>query len=184
MAMQGELRFLLSAIRMEDADASALDRLKTRIGMSIEMTEAERAEQLVFHCGAEARRAIASDRRIVRTLAEPDFYRFQCVGTPCGCVLASIADGSVDGYVDRVQDGNAKLRLIAAMLRLRESGVDAVDFAEGLKAEGARVGDPAREIGVDVKDNMLRMRMYANAVDPEWRIPLPTYFQSVIAPSP
>lgn len=178
MAMQGELQFMQSAVRMADTNASRLERLTMFFGLSTDMTEAERAEQLVFHCGAEARRAIAADVRIERKVPEPGFLRFECVGNPMGCVLANIAHGNVDGYTDRIQDANAKLRLIAELLRMRADGVQPAEVAARLRAVQDRVGSRLRALSLGEDGRTLRMRNYETWRGEFTEIPLPPYLQS------
>ncbi|GAA4799573.1 hypothetical protein [Lysobacter hankyongensis] len=178
MAMQGELKFMQSAVRMADANVSTSERLTMLFGLSADMTEAERAEQLAFHCSAEAQRAIAADTRIERNVPEPGFLRFECVGNPVGCMLANIAHGSLDGYGDRIQDGNAKLRLIAELLRMRADGTPPEQVAVRLRTVQDRVGSRLRALSLGEDGRTLRMRNYETSRGEFTEIPLPPYLQS------
>jgi hypothetical protein len=179
-AMQGELFFLASATRQlesgESEDMSALERALMPVLFSAEMTEAERAEHLVFYCGKEAERAMATDRRIVRAEAEPDLFRFECVGNPVGCVLSGIANSGFDNYNGRIQDANARLRLIAVLIRLRADTRDQGRFDVRLRSASAEIGAPEREVGMSLDRRTLRIRNYDTARGQYWEIPLPAYF--------
>ncbi|MEQ1513447.1 MAG: hypothetical protein ABL934_12320 [Lysobacteraceae bacterium] len=181
-AMQGELFFLVSATRqLESAgseDMSSLERALMPVLFSAGMTEAERAEHLAFYCGEEAQRAMRTDRRIVRPEAEPDLLRFECVGNPVGCLLSSIANPGFDNYNGRIQDANARLRLIAGLIRLRADTRDQRPFDVRLRSAAGNVDGSGRDAGIGPDGHSLRVRNYDSWRSEYWEIPLPAYFHA------
>lgn len=187
LAMQGELLFLTSATRSlefgEMKDMPALERVFMPVLFSAEMTDAERAEHLAFYCSEEADRAMRADRAIVRAEVEPDLFRFECVGNPFGCVLSGVANPNFDGYNGRIQDCNARLRLIALLVRLRSETRDDRPFEARLRSYAGSVGAPEREVSIGPDGRSLRVRNYDARRDEYWEIPLPAYFHPPAAAS-
>ena len=184
-AMQGELFFLASATRQIESggreDMSASERALLPVLFSAEMTEAERAEHLAFYCSEEAKHAMSADRRIVRPEAEPDLFRFECIGNPVGCVLSSIANPDFDNYSGRIQDANARLRLIAVLTRLRADTLDRRPFAARLDSAADSVGSAEREAVLSSDGRSVRLRNYDAWRGEYWEIPLPAYFHTPAA---
>ena len=185
LAMQGEFRFLVSATRqIETGDsgyASKFARLPLPLFYSADMTEAQRAETLAFYCGESAAHAMRADRPMPPAPVDDRFLRFQCVGNPTGCMLSSIANPTYDPYPGRVQDANAKLRLIALLLRLRADTSDTRPIDVRLRASAADVGAPERGIGIGPDGRTLRLKTFGKSSGDYWDIPLPAYFRNAAA---
>ena len=184
-AMQGELFFLSSATRQLESggreDLSAFERALMPVLFSPGMTEAERAEHLVYYCGDDAIRAMRMDHRVVRPAAKTDLFRFECAGNPIGCVVSSIANPAFDNYSGRILDANARLRLIAVLVRLRADMRDRRAFAARLDSVANSVGSPEREVAVSSDGRSLRLRNYDAWRGEYWEIPLPAYFHAPAA---
>lgn len=180
LAMQGEFRFLvLSTRQIEIGDsgyASKLARVPLPLFYSADMTEAQRAETLAFYCGENVTHAMRADRPVPPAPVDDRFLRLQCVGNPVGCMLSSIANPTYDPYPGRVQDANAKLRLIALLLRLRADTSDTRPIDIRLRASAADVGAPEREVGIGADGLTLRLKTYGKGSGDYWDIPLPAYF--------
>ncbi|MES2670215.1 MAG: hypothetical protein V4673_07325 [Pseudomonadota bacterium] len=183
LAMQGEFRFLESATRqIETGESEAMSKFQKvlmPLFYSADMTEAQRAELLSFYCGENVTHAMRTDRPAPPAPGDDLFLRFQCVGNPVGCLLSSIANPAFDPYPKRVQDANAKLRLIALLLRLRADTSDTRAIDVRLRASAADVGAPERETGIGPDGRTLRLKNYGTGSGAYWEIPLPEYFQNV-----
>ena len=121
---------------------------------------------------------MGADQRIVRIEAEADLFRFECLGNPVGCVLSSVANPSFDHYNGRIQDANARLRLIAMLIRLRGDTGDQRPFKVQLRSAAAEVGGSEREISIGPDGRSLRILNYDALRGEYWEIPLPAYFQT------
>ena len=187
MAMQGEFLFLESATRQietgESEDMPKFGKALTPLLYSAEMTEAQRAEALVVYCGESMMHAMSVDQPAAAAPVDDSLLRFQCVGNPVGCVLSGISNPAFDPYPKRVQDANAKLRLMALLLRLRADTSDIRPIDMRLRAFAADVGSPEREIGIGPDGRMLRLKNYGKGWGDDWTIPLPAYFQDAATAS-
>lgn len=182
-AMRGEFRFLQSALRDAernglDGDDGPLTRMFQGLYFDIETTEADRAEDLAWYCGDEARTGMRADLPVSTPVPEKDPFRFQCIANAAGCILAQIAAPTFDPYPRRIQDANAKLRLLALLVRLRADAADARPFAERLRAHAGEVGSAQRRPVVEAGGRSLQLRMFERQKGETWRIPLPPYFRA------
>jgi hypothetical protein len=186
-AMQGEFHYLKSATRqLESGDSEEFSKFEKAVMplfFSAETTEAQRAEYLAFFCGEEMMHAMKTDRPAPSPPVDGSLFRFQCIGNAIGCVLSSIANPAFDPYSRRVQDANAKLRLIALLLRLRADVSDTRTIEARLRASAAEVGSPEREVGIGPDGRTLRLEKYAEDSADRWEIPLPAYFRDAGATS-
>jgi len=182
VAMQGEFSYLESAMRRLEAggseDLSEFEKAVLPLFFSAETTEAQRAEYLAFYCREEMTQAMKTDRPAPPPPVDDRLLRFQCVGNPVGCMLSGIANPAFDPYPKRVQDANAKLRLIALLLRLRADVSDTRPIEARLRASAADVGAPERKVRVGPDGRTLRLEKYATDSGNHWDIPLPDYFQT------
>ena len=185
LAMQGEFRFLVSATRQietgDSGHASKFAKIPLPLFYSADMTEAQRAEYLAFYCSESVTHAVRVDRPVAPPPVDDTFLRFQCVGNLIGCMLSNIANPAFDVYPKRVQDANAKLRLIALLLRLRADTSDTRPIDVRLRASAADVGAPERDIGIGPDGRTLRLKNYGKGWGDYWNIPLPLYFQDAAA---
>ncbi len=181
-AMQGEFHYLESATRQleagESEDLSKFEKAVLPLFFSAETTEAQRAEYLAFYCTEAMTHAMKTDRPPPPPPVDSRLLRFQCVGNPIGCVLSGIANPAFDPYPKRVQDANAKLRLIALLLRLRADVSDTRPIEVRLRASATEVGAPERKIRIGPDGRTLRLEKYAKESGNHWDIPLPAYFQA------
>lgn len=182
-AMRGEFRLLRAALREAeregiDGGEGPLMRLAQRLYFDIETTEADRAEDLAWHCGGEALAQMRGDIPARPPVMEKGLLRFQCIANAAGCMLAQIAAPSFEPYPRKVQDANARLRLLALLVRLRADTADARPFAERLRAHAGEVGSAQRRPDVDVAGEMLQLRMFDTGRGDTWSVPLPPYFQT------
>lgn len=182
LAMQGEFLFIESATRQIDTDESEamseFEEALMPLFYSADMTDAQRAETLAFYCGESMTHAMRVDQPAPAAPVDDSLLRFQCVGNPVGCMLSGIANPAFDPYPKRVQDANAKLRLIALLLRLRADTSDTRAIDVRLRASGAEVGAPEREIDVGPDGRTLRLRNYGKGSGDYWTVPLPAYFRN------
>ena len=181
MAMQGEFLFLESMTRqIETGELEAMSEFEKALMplfYSADMTDAQRAEALALYCGESMTHAMRADQPAPGAPVDDSLLRFQCVGNPVGCVLSGIANPAFDPYPKRVQDANAKLRLIALLLRLRADTSDTRPIDVRLRASAADVGAPERDIGIGPDGRTLRLKNYGKGRGDYWDIPLPAYFQ-------
>ncbi len=182
-AMRGEFRFMQAVLREArrrglDGDEGPVTRTLQRLYFDIETTEADRAEDLAWYCSDEARTRMRADLPVSSPAPEKDLFRFQCIANAAGCILAQIAAPSFESYPRRVQDANAKLRLLALLVRLRAETGDARPFAERLRAHAAEVGSAQRRPGLGAGGLTLQLRLFDAQKTEAWRIPLPPYFRT------
>lgn len=91
------------------------------IFLNEEKTSARNAEVMGWACLPANLEAIAEDRKSVPdSAAYPRLERLECVTNYLGCVLSMIAAPTYGEYVVRLQDVGAQLRLLQAVLWLRE----------------------------------------------------------------
>ncbi len=182
LAMQGEFRLFESTTRqIEAGESEAMSKLEkalTPFFYSADITEAQYAEYLAFYCGESVMHAMRADLPAPSAHVDNTFLRLQCVSNPMGCILSSIATPAFDPYPRRVQDANAKLRLIALLLRLRADVSDTRPIEVRLRASSAEVGAPERKIRIGPDGRTLRLEKYAKDSGNHWDIPLPAYFQA------
>lgn len=180
-AMRGEFYYLESATRQleagESKDMSKFEKAVMPFFFSADVTEAQRAEYLAFYCTEAMAQAMKTDRPAPPPPVDDRLLRFQCIGNPVGCVLSGIANPAFDPYTKRVQDANAKLRLIALLLRLRADTSDIRPIDVRLRAFAADVGAPERDIGIGPDGRTLRLKNYGKDSGDYWGVPLPAYFQ-------
>ena len=185
LAMQGEFLFLESATRQietgELEDMPKFWKVLMPLFYSAEMTKAQRAETLTLYCGENMTHAMRADQPAPAAPVDDSLLRFQCVGNPVGCILSGFANPAFDPYPKRVQDANAKLRLIALLLRLRADTSDTRPIDVRLRASAADVGAPERDIGIGPDGRTLRLKNYGKGWGDYWNIPLPLYFQDAAA---
>lgn len=182
-AMRGEFRFLQAALREArrrglDGDEGPLARIFQTLYFDVETTEADRAEDLAWHCGDEARKRMRADLPVSSPAPEKDLFRFQCIANAAGCILARIAAPPFETYSLKVQDANAKLRLLALLVRLRADSTDARPFAERLRAHAGEVGSAQRRPLPAAGGRSLHLRMFDPQKSETWSLPLPPYFQA------
>lgn len=180
-AMQGEVLWVESSVASASGETQGRwQRLQEAMLFSQEMTLADLAQVHAIHCDPDAIRQFGEDVPWRDTRALPGWLRIQCVGNPLGCRMGSLAQPAYDAYVGRLQDGNARIRLVGVLLQLRADGTDATTFEQRLQAASAQVGHPSREVrlGSDGRSLRMRMRQHRDGSAIVWTVPLPRYFHA------
>lgn len=181
---QGELRFADRLLRKARSEATGLGRLLTRAGLSRDMALAERAERWMPYCDGTVDEALRADLPYSRPARQSSLWRIQCAGNPVGCMTEAMSEENTDEQVSRIADGNAKLRLIALVLRSRQDGLDAAQFARALRSPRAGIGSPARAPVIGADGGTVGIRMYVPRPAPVWSIPLPPYLRMPLSSGP
>ncbi|MGV8961298.1 MAG: hypothetical protein ACOH1V_13110 [Stenotrophomonas sp.] len=125
-----------------------LDREKTRGRM---------ARQMAWPCGKGGLEALARDEPARAPTSHLSLWQLECAANPIGCTLSDIAAPAYADYSLRPQDAGAQLRLVAALLWLREQPSDApaeallprlpANLANGPRT--IRVSDDGRSLQLD-----------------------------------
>ena len=179
--MQGEFAFMMAAaetsITARPPLRHSVHRWFFRAASTPEMLEGEVAHALAYYCSAAADRAMADDVPFVRPSTQDGWLRLQCIGNKESCLLIDIDAQQLQAFSGRIQDANAKLRLIAILLRLRAEAVGQSVSEETLRKAFAQAGDVSRNVGISSSGRTLKMRNYENSRDDYWEIPLPPYLR-------
>ena len=140
-------------------------------------TLARAAGTLGEACLPETRRAIAEDRRLPAPPAGVlPWWRPECLTNSIGCILGNIAAPAYGDHAHRQQDVAAQLRLLNAVLWLRERAVqDApMPLAGRLDNLPAELRSARRPITVSADGTALETPSYARRNGAEMlRVPLP-----------
>jgi hypothetical protein len=161
-----------------------MSKLLSPLLFSEDMTTAAYAERLAFYCHADTVRAMADDVPIVSADLSKGYVRLECLSNVYGCVLGEIASPGFDPYAARVMDGNAHLRLVAALLRMRADTADTRPLSVRLKATAGEIGLGKRRVDIGPDGRSLQLQNYRSD-QTHWGIPLPAYFHTpVTADSP
>lgn len=188
LAMRGEFAYQASAVELIERSEVA-----SMTGMSIpdpllslvhdaETTLGNSAETLGHFCRPEIERDLRADL-LMPPPAPPAGWRLQCVANALGCVLGDIAFPDFGAYAGRALDANARLRLIAEVLRMRADGTAPGEVAVRLRAAQDRVGSRMRELSLGDDGRTVRMRNYDDSRGEFTEIALPPYLQPA-APMP
>lgn len=148
-----------------------------------EATIGELAAAYLPFCDDETSRALREDR-VPRERVAPSPWRFECLADAIGCDIIASAYPEIAPHAARVEDVNAHLRLVAALLRLREDRSDTRPLGERLEAMHAAIGAPARRIVVDDDGRGLCLDNYSESGPRCWKIPLPPHFATQTPASP
>ncbi|NOT90035.1 MAG: hypothetical protein HOP03_17920 [Lysobacter sp.] len=185
-AMRGEFTFMYSSIAIAREDrtlfSSRMSKLLSPLLFSEEMTAASLAEPLAFYCRADTLRAMADDVPITSPEAPQGYARLECLSNMYGCVLGGIASPDFDDYAAQAMDANARLRLIAALLRMRADTADTRPFPERLKAAAGDTGLGNRRVDIGPDGRSLQLQNHRSG-QAHWDIPLPAYFHTPAAAS-
>lgn len=171
---------LRSQVTAEIAGSLADQRVPawvSRLFFDPERTVARMAPKFAWYCSQQARALLAQDQPLLDPSPPPTSVSLQCASNPVGCVLADIAQPAYSDYGLRLQDADARLRLMAAMLWLRaqQGPID--------KAAVARLPtflrSQARPPSLDTKAGTFGTAVYdrtgkGNTRDGMWWVPLPS----------
>lgn len=175
-AMKGESRFIREGL------AAGIET-RRRSGASVadsyfplvydqRMTEARLAPEHAYACSDQVRESVSADLRAKPYLA--DGIGFDCFGNPVGCALARI--GSGDGYVEyirRGQDYQARLRLMATLLWLRESADDGRTSEQRLRERPAVLVAAGHPFELADDGRWLRSTPFERRDADLWQLPMP-----------
>lgn len=158
-----------------------LDALGEALTYDEHMAVAEQAMRFIPFCAPEATAKIRADQAFVvdSGMAVP-LARLECVSDMAGCILGEIGKLGENDYAAQIEDANARIRLVAELLRLRAATSDAGPVLERLEARHAVIGAASRKVRLIDQGRGLCLDNYRVRPDePCWRVPLPPYFQTV-----
>ena len=173
----GALRTGLTTAMATEAASRGLPVWGIRMFLDPERTAARMAPKFAWYCGEQARELIAQDRPLRDPTPPPSPWSLACASNPVGCILADIAAPAYADYALRLQDADARLRTISALLWLRERG-GAIDAA-ALAQVPAWMQSPSRPLRLDADAGTLgtavfeRPRQDDSGHDGTWSVPLP-----------
>ena len=173
----GALRTGLTTAMATEAASRGLPVWGIRMFLDPERTAARMAPKFAWYCGEQARELIAQDRPLRDPTPPPSRWSLACTSNPVGCILADIAAPAYADYALRLQDADARLRTISALLWLRERG-GAIDAA-ALAQVPAWMQSPSRPLRLDADAGTLgtavfeRPRQDDSGHDGTWSVPLP-----------
>lgn len=181
-AMRGE--FAMGKAYFDGALKKEFSKIKAEIFFNADKTIARNAEIMGWPCLPKNLQRIAKDN----PLPPPpslSLYKLECASNYIGCVLSAIAAPTYSDYVARQQDAAAQLRLVQAVLWLRQQS-DAqtnLPIAQRLKALPTYLQQSPRQIRVSRDGLALELPAYAkNGLAKPVSIPLPTALLSTAAP--
>ncbi|MBS3824852.1 MAG: hypothetical protein KGY53_13260, partial [Wenzhouxiangellaceae bacterium] len=182
-AMRGELELMKTTTpaMLEEADDPWLSMPALKIGYNFEASHAALAEGLAPICSdGEIQRIAADDPDIERPAPENhSIWRFECIGNYIGCAITSIAATApaYDSYRLRMQDFGARLELLATLAWLGENAGGERALEALLASRPQSMRSPARSVRVDDDGASLRIRMFSDAGNEYWSVPLPAALQ-------
>lgn len=167
----------IGAVATVQAQERNLPAWSMRLLFDPERTAARGAPKFAWYCGEQARAQIAQDLPLHDPTPPPSRWTLACASNPVGCILADIAAPAYHGYAARQQDVDARLRAMAALLRLR-AGEGAIDSA-ALAGLPAPLQSPSRPLLLDVDAGTLGITLFqplrddGTVRDRAWTVPLP-----------
>lgn len=190
--MLSEGRFMAGGFRTQinaEVAASAVEHEVPAWALGLlfdpERTAARAAPTFAWYCGGEARRQLAQDQPLRDPTLPRSRRSLACVSNAIGCILADIASPAYAEYGMRLQDADARLRTVAALLWLREQ--DGPIDAAALERVPAALRSPARPFQLDLEAGTLGTPVFwAKGADADdtWSVPLPASRLQPAAPSP
>lgn len=177
--MRGELRFAASQFQIVGDRAWAENRLEyvtTPLVFDLDMSVAELATGYAPACSEAQAERLAADESI--EWPEWDgWWRLECVSNWVGCTLAGISRPAFSNYHLRTQDHAARLRLMGALLWLRERAGDQRPLNERLAELPEEFVTQARRPEIGEDGTTLRIRQFYTQQGEFWEIPLPPYLR-------
>ncbi|MBO9718372.1 MAG: hypothetical protein J7507_16650 [Pseudoxanthomonas sp.] len=182
--MLAEGRFVTGGMRSQvAADIAAelngrdLPKWEASLLFDPERTVARTAPTFAWYCGAQARVLLAQDQPLRDPTPPPSRWSLRCVSNAVGCILADIAQPAYGDYGLRLQDADARLRTMAALLWLR--GQDGPIDEAVLVRVPAPMRSRSRPFRLDLAAGTLGTALYEKPLpDPQghdgtWAVPLP-----------
>jgi hypothetical protein len=177
-AARGEFAYVRSGLRQR-AVSGALSRLSDALMFDEDMAIAEQAMRFAPFCAPETAAKLRADVRFV--VSEPpavSLVRLECASDMAGCLLHEIGKSADNDYAAQVEDANARIRLVAELLRLRADTTDATSIPERLEARHAAIGAASRKLRLVEDGRALCLDNFRTRPDACWRVPLPPYFRT------
>lgn len=175
-AMKGEWAYVRSgmqAIAKEPRPTGGAIDYFFPVLFDADMTDARLAVAHARTCAASARAGVAADTPADFS-GEARGWRFDCVGNAAGCVLADISgDAHFERYAWRAQDNAARLRLLGALLWLREHADGNATIAQALRKLPPAFASPGHPIEIADGGKALRIRQFDDTREAYWQVPLP-----------
>lgn len=171
-AMRSEARMAFTHMEWLERQASPMTRA---LLLDIPATQAVLAPVYAHACTESIRRALIDDTPIVRASFPESLWRLECAGNVIGCTLADVAVSAYGQYLHRMQDVQAMLRTVDAMLRLRaQAAANGQTMAQVLHADGLRPEVATwREMVFDTAAGEVGIPLRGYDNRKEWRMPLP-----------
>ncbi|MFT3756579.1 MAG: hypothetical protein QM769_11660 [Pseudoxanthomonas sp.] len=180
-AMRGEAAFSANALeRVRSKGKSDFDRdVDAFLGVFYDRgrTEAMAAPAKAWYCDAEAQRMLVDDQPMQPLPGLGSLWRLECAGNYMGCVLSDIAHPAFSDYGRRAQDTGARLKLLGAVLWLREHADDRRPLAQRLASLPDELKSPTREIEIVDGGKALSIRMFYDKPGYDAVFPLPNYLR-------
>lgn len=171
-AMRGEFLRISAQFR---GNREAFRKRRAGLFFDEKKSTARAAENMGWLCLPATIDAIAKDQR-VSAPPHASMFRLECAANYVGCILSSVAGSDTSGYARRLQDVGAKLRLLQAILWLRENatGVAGQPLPKRLQALPASLRQGPRAITLSADGRALQLPSYsAQAEGKPLSMPLP-----------
>ncbi len=169
--MLAEGRFAINGMRQHAREEL---RQKRSVGLLFdpEKTAARMAPRFAWYCGEAAKRLVAQDLPLAEPLVETTRWSLACVSNPIGCILGDIAAPAYRDYGLRLQDMAARLRVVNALLWLRQQAQPAGTSA--LASLPAALQSSARPVRLSADGAWIEVDLYERRQGEEiLRLPLP-----------
>lgn len=168
-ALTGEARWSFSVMREYSGAKDFLaplvfDALRTR---------AMAAPAYAHFCTDTVRRQLREDLPLDPAPGMGSPWRLECAGNLLGCQLVGIAIPAFAGYPVRVQDMQAMIRTVDALIWLRGRAEDAALQPETVATALAMRQTGGRDIHHDAETAELVIKLRGHGGNTEWRVPLP-----------
>lgn len=176
-AMKGESAYVRSGIRAAantSRPTGGVIDFFFPVLFDAEMTDARLAASHARMCAASARAGIAADRP-AEFPPSGRHWGFDCVGNAAGCMLAHIGGDGADfnPYARRAQDYAVRLRLMGALLWLREHADGKTSIATELRKLPPAFVSPGHPIEVADGGKAVRIGQFDDTREAYWQVPLP-----------
>lgn len=167
-AMRGEARYSASMLLSREAVPSSMF---AGLLYDAQGTRAMLAPTLAHACTDDVRQRMKIDAPIPFSPQPGSLWRLECAGNLAGCVLADIAAPAHHGYLERMQDMHAMLRVMHLMLEMHAS--DEPLSSEAIVAHLERESARGRRIDFDAESGELSIALRGYSDSPRWQVPLP-----------
>lgn len=175
--LRGEARWAFSAFDELASDRRAVpqrwyDAVLVRLAFDAERSKAAVAPRYTRACAADVRAALAEDRLpTAAQLSVPDAPSMACVANMVGCAVASISPPEFARYQASLQDTAATMRLLSALLWLREHS--AAPPQQRLNGLPGALRGRQRPIQATADGQSVQVALYAGNEGDILRLPLP-----------